>query len=34
MNNYLCQIHKQMFIYKLIPMSPHYGLCMNCLKKI
>lgn len=33
MNNYLCQIHKQMLIYKLIPMSPQYGICTNCLKK-
>lgn len=33
MNNYLCQIHKQMLIYKLIPISPQYALCTNCLKK-
>lgn len=33
MCNYLCHIHKQMFIYKLMPMSPQYALCTNCLKK-
>lgn len=31
MCNYLCHIHKQMFIYKLMPMSPQYALCTNCL---
>jgi len=32
MNQYLCSIHKQMFIYNLVPMSPKYNICMNCLK--
>jgi hypothetical protein len=33
MCNNLCNIHKQMLMYKLIPMSPQFAICMNCLKK-